>query len=73
MDNIFSGFSQTPSGPMPSAPPFSISAPSSSFGSVAPAIQAINSFGQPNDVSGKLKITSWLLFVVSIIFSIVFA
>lgn len=68
MDSFFKS-----SAPEPTAPPLS----ASGFSSYANIPSTANAFKKllPNneESSKKLKITSWVLFVVSIIFSIIFA
>jgi len=68
MDNLLASLSE-PKAPYATAPPMSFG----SFNSATSTLKNIQNVGNTQTTSSSLKITSWLLFVVSLIFSIIFA
>lgn len=63
---------------MPSFLPTSVaplfSSGMSSFSGIPGSYNSLKNLGQmPGEISSKLKITSWLLFVVSLLFAIIFS
>jgi len=77
MQNLLSSLQSPGSGmaPVASAPPLSLGSPGiASFTNIPGNIKSLKNLGGTNsESSNKLKITSWLLFVISLIYSIIFA